>query len=148
MKVEEAFQGVGRVFLDSAPVIYYVEARAEFAAIVYPIFRSLGEGEFEGIASPVTLAECLVKPKQLERVDLVQGFTNLLTNTEGIVFVTLGEQVGALAAEMQSRYRLKLPDSLQIATAIVAHCDVFLTNDAQLRRVKELRVAVASELEA
>jgi hypothetical protein len=94
MKVEEAFQGVGRVFLDSAPVIYYVEARAEFAAIVYPIFRSLGEGEFEGIASPVTLAECLVKPKQLERVDLVQGFTNLLTNTEGIVFVTLGEQVG------------------------------------------------------
>jgi predicted nucleic acid-binding protein len=76
------------------------------------------------------LAECWVKPKQLERIDLVQGFVNLLTHTGGIVFMTLGEQVGTLAAEMRSRHHLKLPDALQISTAIVAKCDVFLTNDA------------------
>ena len=115
--------------------------------IMRPIFQMLDERQFEGIASPVTLAECLVKPKQLGLVDLQQGFINLLTNTEGIVFVTLGEQVGILAAEMRSRYHLKLPDALQVATALATGCETFLTNDIQLKRVTDLKVLVVGELE-
>jgi predicted nucleic acid-binding protein len=45
------------------------------------------------------------------------------------------------------RYNLQLPDALQIATAISSGCDAFLTNDAALQRVIELRILVVSELE-
>ncbi|MCU0571014.1 MAG: PIN domain-containing protein [Oculatellaceae cyanobacterium Prado106] len=146
--MDEALQGVSRVFLDTAPVIYYVEARAEFVPVVRPIFHMLDSGLLEGIASPVTLAECLVQPKRLGLVDLEQGFSNLLTNSEGIVFVEIGEQVGRLAAQMRSQYALRLPDALQIATAIATNCQAFLTNDTQLTRITELRVLVVGDLEA
>lgn len=148
MKVEEALQGASKVFLDTAPIVYYVEARAEFVPIVRPVFRLLDEGQFEGIASPVTLAECLVKPKQLGLLDLQQRFISFLTNTEGITLIMLGESVGILAAEMRSRYHLKLPDALQVATALETGCNRFLTNDIQLKRVTELNVLVMNELEA
>lgn len=62
--------------------------------MVRPIFRLLDQGQFKGVVSPATLAECLVKPKQLGSVELQQGFINLLTQTEGILFVTLDKQIG------------------------------------------------------
>jgi predicted nucleic acid-binding protein len=55
--------------------------------------------------------------------------------------------IARTAAEVRARYSLKLPDAFQIATAIAANCQVLLTNDAQLKRVTELRVLVLSELE-
>lgn len=148
MKVEDALRRSRKVFLDTAPVIYYVEARPKFVPFVRPIFDLIDRGQLEGVTSPVTLAECLVKPKQLGLVDLQRRFISFLTNTEGIVFVELGERIGTIAAEIRSQYDLKLPDALQIAAAIVSGCEAFLTNDTQLKRVTELRVLVISELEA
>ncbi|MCC5664290.1 hypothetical protein LC653_10260 [Nostoc sp. CHAB 5784] len=46
------------------------------------------------------------------------------------------------------RYNLQLPDALQVAAAIIAGCEAFLTNDAALKRVTELRVLVVCELES
>jgi len=46
--------------------------------IVGPFFRLLDEGQFEGITSPVTLAECLVKPKQSGLMELQQSFIGFL----------------------------------------------------------------------
>jgi predicted nucleic acid-binding protein len=42
---------------------------------------------------------------------------------------------------------LSLPDALQAAVALVAGCDAFLTNDAVLKRVTELRVITLDEVE-
>ncbi|MBD2354935.1 hypothetical protein H6G41_09915 [Tolypothrix sp. FACHB-123] len=44
-------------------------------------------------------------------------------------------------------YGLKLLDALQVATALVAGCDAFLTNDVALQRVTELRILVLAALE-
>ncbi|WP_416670565.1 type II toxin-antitoxin system VapC family toxin [Egbenema bharatensis] len=46
------------------------------------------------------------------------------------------------------KHNLKLTDALQLATALEAGCQAFLTNDTQLKRVTELKVLVISELEA
>jgi len=50
------------------------------------------------------------------------------------------------AADLRARYNLRTPDAIHIATAIVAGCDAFLTNDLALRRVTELRVLTLSTL--
>jgi predicted nucleic acid-binding protein len=42
---------------------------------------------------------------------------------------------------------LRLPDALQIAVALEAGCEAFLTNDLTLKRVVELRVLVLDDLE-
>jgi predicted nucleic acid-binding protein len=51
------------------------------------------------------------------------------------------------AADLRARYRLLTPDALQIAVALEAGCEAFLTNDLMLKRVTELRVLVLDELE-
>jgi predicted nucleic acid-binding protein len=51
------------------------------------------------------------------------------------------------AAELRARYKLSLIDALQIAAALGAGCDGFLTNDKDLKRVGTLNVLVLSELE-
>ncbi len=39
-----------------------------------------------------------------------------------------------------------MPDALQVAVALEAGCEAFLTNDAALKRVTALRILVLDEL--
>ena len=55
--------------------------------------------------------------------------------------------VAERAADLRSRYKLKLPDALQIAAALETNCEAFLTNDIGLRSVTDLRVLVLDDLE-
>ncbi len=54
---------------------------------------------------------------------------------------------GALVDDLRARYGVTLADALQLACALTAGCDVFLTNDERLRRVSEISVLLVSELE-
>ncbi len=65
MTIEESVQGVTRLFLDSAPVIYFVEQNPQYFAIVRVVFQRIRDGSLMGVTSPVTLAECLVRPYRL-----------------------------------------------------------------------------------
>ena len=42
---------------------------------------------------------------------------------------------------------IKLPDALQLAAGIECSCDVFLTNDKQLRQVQEANVLYLADLD-
>jgi predicted nucleic acid-binding protein len=147
MKLSDALQGVTKVFLDTSPVVYYVEAVPAFAEVAKGIFALIGEGQMQGVVSPVTLAECVTLPIRLGQVELRQWFTDLLTGTDGISLVNIDAAIAQQAAELRIRYGLKLPDALQVATAIAAGCEVFLTNDVALKRVTELRVLPLVELD-
>ena len=148
MKIESALRGVSKIYLDTAPVIYYVQGVTPFFPVVDALFKEIDSVNLLAVSSPVTLAECLVLPIRLGNIALQQDFLDLLTNTQGITFANIDVAVGRLAADMEARYRLKLPDALQVATALVAGCEAFLTNDVQLKRITEVKILVVSELEA
>jgi predicted nucleic acid-binding protein len=57
------------------------------------------------------------------------------------------DAVAEKAAEVRARYNLKLTDSLQIAAAIAAGCDDFLTNDSALKRVSGITILALGDLE-
>jgi predicted nucleic acid-binding protein len=99
------------------------------------IFDCLNSEQIRAFTSPVTLAECLVLPTRQNDSEKRQ------------VFVKIDIPIAQHAAEIRVKYNLKLPDALQIATALVSNCEAFLTNDVQLKRVTELQVLVISELE-
>ena len=146
MKVNNAIQGIRRLFLDTAPIIYYVENHPNYYELTQVIFDGIDEGLLLGVTSPITLSECLVYPYKLGLIALAQDFIYLIVDGENINFVLIDEDIGNLAAQMRARYNLSLTDSLQIATAIQSNCDAFLTNDLQLKRVNELSILVISEL--
>lgn len=100
----------------------------------------------EAVTSSVTLAECLVHPYRHGDLVLVQKFRNVITM--GIHTQYTGVDASAeYAAELRARYNLTLTDAFQIAAALAAGCDAFLTNDTALKRVSELTILALDELE-
>lgn len=144
MRIEEALAGVSRLFLDTAPVIYFVERNPEFVDRVDPIFARL-ESEITAVVGVVTLAECLVGALRLGLTDLEQVYLQIVSRDD-VLFVESTLAIAREAARIRFQYHLQLPDALQIATAIASDCQALLTNDAQLQRVQELRVLVIREL--
>jgi predicted nucleic acid-binding protein len=145
MKIEEALRGVNRLFLDTAPLVYFVEQNPEFIGRVEPIFARL-DLDIIGVVSAVTLAECLVFPIKRGLTDLEKAFEEII-DSERVEFVATDREIAKLTAIIRAKYNFQLPDSMQIATAIVSNCDAFLTNDVALRKVTEIRAIVVSKLE-
>ena len=148
MKVADALQTVTRLFLDTAPVIYYVEQNPRYVPLVDEIFDRIDSGSLPAVTSPVTLAECLVVPHRLGQVNAQQDFLDLVVSGSGITFRPLDDAIAYQAAELRARYGLSLTDAFQIATALASGCDAFLTNDLTLKRVTELTILVLEELGA
>ena len=147
MKISEALRGVTRLFLDTAPAIYFVEKNEQYSAIVQAVFDRVDDGTLRAVTSPVTLAECLVHPYRRELAQLQQDFLDLVVNGENTSFVPIDEVIAQRAAQIRARYNLALDAAFQFATALIAQCDAFLTNDATLERVTELDVIVLDEVE-
>ncbi len=63
------------------------------------------------------------------------------------MFYPIDEITADKAADLRARYNLTLTDEFQLAIAIQAECDAFLTNDADLKRVTEIPIVVLSETE-
>jgi len=148
MKIEDAFENVEIVFLDTAPVIYYVEENPNYFAIAKSIFDDLIENKTRlAVISPVTLAECLVTPLRNGIVQRQQDFIDFLKDESKISFEIIDEETGQEAAIFRAKYNLKLPDALQVAVALQANCDALLTNDVIFKRVTEIPIIILGELE-
>jgi predicted nucleic acid-binding protein len=145
MSLLEQLDTVNKIFLDTAPVIYFVEKNPSFAIKVQPIFDRLDGGELKAVVSPITLAECLVLPYKLGTPILAQIFTELLVNSPSVTFNPVDSITADKAAELRARYNLTLIDAFQIATAMQAGCDAFLTNDIELKQIKEIQILILSD---
>ena len=146
LKVDDVLRGIETLFLDTAPVIYYVEKNPRYFDIVRVVFDRIDAGSIVAVTSPVTLAECLIAPYRLGLEKLQQDFFELLVYGRHTVFTPLNYENARQAAKLRVRYNLTLPDALQFAIAIHAGCDAILTNDKKLSRVSELRVLILDEL--
>lgn len=146
MTISDALDGVSRLFLDTAPVIYFVERNPAYLDLVSAAFRYVDQGTLSAVTSPVTLAECLVHPIRQQNTLLQQDFIDLITAGNNTEFLVIDQNIAQKAAQLRARYNLLLPDAFQAATALAAGCDVFLTNDRGLQRVAELRVLVLDDL--
>jgi predicted nucleic acid-binding protein len=146
MTIDVALRNINRLFLDTGAVIYYVDANPNYITLIDYIFDSFDTQTIRAVTSPVTLAECLVLP--IKDKDLVkrQNFIDILTLPEMADFININANICIQAAELRVKYNLKLPDALQVSTAINSQCDAFLTNDKQLSRVTELQILIIDDL--
>ncbi|MGH9838318.1 MAG: type II toxin-antitoxin system VapC family toxin [Blastocatellia bacterium] len=125
---------------------YHVEGNPAYQPLTDQIFQKIQAGTPSAVTSAITLSECLVHPYRHGDMALAQKFRNVITAGVNTRYVGV-DAVAGQAAELRARYKLKLADSIQIAAAIAAGCDAFLTNDAALKRVSEITVLVLDELE-
>jgi len=146
MNIPKYLSGVRCLFLDTAPVIYYVEAHPLYLPKVEKIFELIDTGLLTAVTSPITLSECLILPYRLESEELEQKFSALIINSSNTIFMPIDDGIAKQAAKLRARYNLSLADALQVAVALAAGCDAFLTNDIALKRVQELKILVIDEI--
>ncbi|GIV05376.1 MAG: motility twitching protein PilT [Fimbriimonadales bacterium] len=144
--IEQALQKVSRLGLDTAPIIYFIEAHPRYDALLTPIFERIDQGAIDGLTSVITLVEVLVYPLRQGRHDLVERYKQLLLTSAHFEVVPISPEIALKAADLRAHYNLRTPDALQVATAIVNRCDAFLTNDAALQRVKELKILTIDKM--
>ena len=146
MLIDDALHQVQTVFLDSAPVVYYVERNSQFFAQARLFFQRINAGEITAVTSPITVAECLFYPYKLSHNILIQAFRSLLIQGTDTHFVPIDAQIADQSAQLRAQYNLGFADALQMATALQANCDAFLTNDKKLKRVQNIKVIVLGEI--
>jgi len=134
------------VFLDTAPLIYYIEENKQYSPILDKLFLANNKGKFLFQTSVITLLEVLVLPMRQNEQKLVEQYQNILCNSPTINIFELNIEIAKRAAGLRAKYGLKTPDSIQIATAIYGAAEYFLTNDIRLKAVKEIETLVLDEL--
>lgn len=144
MSLSQRVQGLSRVFLDTAPVIYYVEGHPEYAPVLDGLFARLDQGSLVAVTSFVTLAECLVGPLRDNDQRAVDLYSKLLMHGRGVEYQH-DSPLPMAAATIRASYGFSLLDSIQLAVAREAGCECFITNDAQLRRFREVDVVVVKD---
>ena len=140
------FNSVKRLYLDTAPLIYYIEANPNYIAQMTLIIDLIEQKPIEAFSSVITLTEVLNYPLKQGNTKLAQAYRDILQNNENFQLVNVNAKIAEAAADLRARYNLRSPDAIHIATAIESACDAFLTNDKGLKRVTEILIVVVDEL--
>lgn len=133
------------VFLDTAPFIYFIEINDRYHPIVKPVISLIDAGQLKGITSVVTLLEVMVQPLREGKKRLVEQYKTILLNSTGLATLEITHQMSETAARLRARYGLRTPDALQLAAALAANADYFLTNDTALKKAKEIKVLILED---
>jgi predicted nucleic acid-binding protein len=147
MKISEALHAVQNLYIDTAPLIYYVEVNPNYIAKMDIIVDAIESKAFTAYSAVLTLTEVLVHPLRKGNDRLKQQYHNILVENADIQLLPLTARIAESAADLCARYNLRTPDALHVAAAIDKGCDAFLTNDVRLNRIKEIAVLVLDELE-
>lgn len=146
--LSSALTDVLRIGLDTAPIIYYIEEHPTYLPILAPIFAQVDAGSLTAVTSTITVAEVSVMPLRQNRPDLQIQYLDLLLHSVNFATVPIDPDIAQTGASLRANHNIRLPDALQIAAAMLAGADAFLTNDHALKRITGIKVIVLSELES
>jgi len=113
-RLEDALSGVTRLGLDTAPIIYFVEAHPRYDALVMEIFQRIADGRLVGVTSVITLAEVLVQPFRQGALELQRRYRDLLLHSGNLEIQVIDPAMAERAAELRARHNLRMPDALRL----------------------------------
>ncbi|HZU67454.1 MAG TPA: PIN domain-containing protein [Ktedonobacteraceae bacterium] len=134
------------VGFDTMPLIYYIEEHPTYLKVVEPFFRAIEHGEFEVVTSVITLLEVLVHPIRNGDIELAQEYRTLLFDTEGLSTNIINREIAEEASRLRALYKIRTPDSIQLATAILGGASYFLTNDVHFQSLPDIKILLLDNL--
>jgi predicted nucleic acid-binding protein len=133
------------LFFDSAPIIYLVEKNPAFLERVKMFLYEAIEQDCMLLTSVLIISEVLVKPQKLNKIEVLDQFESTIKTLFEVRPITW--DIAKLSATLRSKYApLKAIDSFQIASAVNAKCDGFVTNDRRLKFIKEIPIILIRDL--
>ena len=135
-----------KYFIDTAPYIYCLEGDNSLSNKTKEFFKEIYISNANFTTSSITYEEYLVHPYKNKDYDCIKRFKAFLETTETNI-VYIDESVAERAAKIRAEYTsFRAMDALQLASACLNNCDVFVTNDKQLRQFKDIKIQLIDEL--
>jgi len=125
------------VLVDAAPLIYYLEGHPRLGARFKPLFERQEAGEIVFAVATITITEVLTGPLGAGNEPLANRYRKILESWE---VVDLTAEIAENAARFRASLRLKLPDAVQLASALAVNADALVTHDRDFSRVTALPV--------
>ena len=125
------------VLVDTAPWIYVLESHPQFADRFVGLFEAAAKGHLLVALSTITLAEVLTGPFKAGQTALAKRYEKALLQYR---VVDVSASIAALAAQLRAHYILKLPDALQLATALDMGAAALVTHDRDFSHVSGLDI--------
>jgi predicted nucleic acid-binding protein len=121
------------VYIDANILIYIVEGNKALAPELTRIIAALDAGVLRAVSSELTLAEVLIGPLRTNDLALSAAYKAVLTSGRSLQSLPVSGAVLERSAAIRCNSITSLPDAIHLATAELAGCRYFLTEDRQLR---------------
>lgn len=147
LNIVPALQSAKRIYIDTAPFIYFVERHTAYFAKMLRIVDLIEAQPLQAFTSVMTLTEIMVQPLKVGNTELAQECHDILVSSDQFSVLSVTEEIAITAGVIRARYSLRTPDAIHVATAIASDCDAILTNDVAMKRVTDLNVLHLDDLE-
>jgi len=136
----------GLVYVDTSVVIYSVETHAAYWPLLRSLWQTAQTGSIILVSSELVVMEALVGPLRNGDAVLASAYEELFHTSE-LRLLRIGQPVLREAARLRAELpTLRTPDALHGATALLAGCTMFVTNDPDFRRIALLPVVVLDDV--
>ena len=132
-----------RVGLDSNLFIYHFEDNPDFSKVTNRVFGRLSQGKLAGLTSTISLIETLSYPLPAQ---VVKKITEAFFNIPNLEIVDVDHVIGIEAAKIRREYGFRLPDSIQLATALLHKAQALITNDKRLKKFRQLKIILLNQV--
>nr|DAJ61856.1 MAG TPA: PIN domain [Caudoviricetes sp.] len=134
-----------KIFFDTAPIIYYLQESDLYFNTMISFLRQNRDGDY--VISAITATEYLTYPFRENDEKLINDFYSFIDDME-VEIKEIDMRIAVKAAQIRAEYKFFKPlDSLQLATACITGCDIFLTNDKQLKQFKEIKCVTMADIQ-
>ena len=130
------------VMVDTAPFIYVLESHPQWADQFAGLFEAAAKENLTIALSTITLAEVLTGPFKAGQTALAKRYEKALSQYK---VIPVSAAIAALAAQLRARYRLKLPDAIQLASALDIGAAAFVTHDRDFSQVSGMTILTGDQ---
>ena len=125
------------MLVDTAPIVYVLEDHPRLAPRFQPLFERHARGELAFAVTTITIAEVLTGPSRTGDETLAKRYRTLL---ESWMVVELSADIAESAARLLAGSKLKLPDAVQLASALAVGADALVTHDRDFSRIASMTI--------
>ena len=137
---------MSRIFLDTNLFVYLFEDKGPRGTRATEIFNEVSLRGDEVLTSSLTLGELLVKPIEANDLALADRYRRAFRGPT-VKLISFDEAGAERYARIRKDRSIKAPDAIQLATAAAAGCDLFITNDDRLTRVRVAGIQFITSME-
>ena len=123
------------MLLDTSVFIYYLEEIEPYYLLSEEIFNEINDDRIKGFLSAISVTEFVTKPFADGKVVEVERFKRFLFSLS-IQVLAVTFEIAERAGKLRSQYpSIRTPDALIVATALESGCNIFVTNDKDLKKL-------------